>query len=148
MFYNSTIFEDLYTTYLYLDNCNNFYYLDKVLYTVFHESKTESLSSNIDYNKFEKALEILVKTYNSIGTYSLHISLEYRLVSAFASYLKNKKYKKNVKKSVILKVAQLLDDRKNYYYIPNTHRYSIIDLLKKLYIFLSIKIIVHNKNNL
>ena len=45
MFYESTIFEDLYTTYIYLDKCNNYFYSSKCYYTIYHDVDSSSLSS-------------------------------------------------------------------------------------------------------
>lgn len=50
MFYESTIFEDLYTTYIYLDKCSNFFYSAKCYYTIYHDIDHRHCPQNLLQN--------------------------------------------------------------------------------------------------
>lgn len=98
MFLDSNVFEDLYTTYMYLDKCEYFYYKNSCYYTIYHEENSESLSNlnNIKNSKYlNKALDILIDIYIKIDRKELIYSLELRMANLFwiycSSNIKNKK---------------------------------------------------------
>lgn len=60
-FINSYNYEDVYTTYMYLNNCKMFYYLDEPLYIINRHEENNSLTKNIDINKIIKSIDIIIK---------------------------------------------------------------------------------------
>jgi len=58
MFYESTIFEDLYTTYIYLDKCNNYFYSSKCYYTIYHDVDSSEMAFKMAASlAFRKGME-------------------------------------------------------------------------------------------
>lgn len=94
MFYESNVFEDLYTTFAYLEKCTWFYYEPTVFYSIYHDKNSESLSSNVDANMFNKSLEMALLIYNRTKSSSLKYSLELRMTTLFTSYWRYKLKKK------------------------------------------------------
>ena len=90
MFIESSIFEDLYTTYLYLDKCTCFEYKDKVFYSIYHNDNEKTLSSITTSDKVNMSLEILIDLYNNVNTLSLKKSLLYRSSLVYFSYIVRK----------------------------------------------------------
>lgn len=88
MFIESKIFEDLYTTYEYLECCSNFYYEPKCFYSIYHDTVSTSLSSNETATSFEKSLEMIIKIYERTRRDSLRYSLELRMATLFTFYWK------------------------------------------------------------
>ena len=113
MFIESTIFEDLYTSYMYLDLCEKFMYVNKTFYTIYHDNNSDSLSSRIDDKTFEKSLDIILLLYSKINNKYLKQSLSLRMANIFASY--SAKFTinrdKNIKKK-IFDIVKILDDNK------------------------------------
>lgn len=56
-------FEDTYLTYKYLNNCNNFYYLNEPLYVIDMLINPSSLTKQKDVNKFIKTIDLCAKIY-------------------------------------------------------------------------------------
>lgn len=93
MFFDSKIFEDLYTSYKYLNRCNNFYYIDKCFYTIFHEVESNSLSyeCNVDsYKNYKKAVDIINEIYNNAKNDSLKKSIAEMMPDFFWIYYINR----------------------------------------------------------
>lgn len=88
MFIESKIFEDLYTTYEYLECCSSFYYEPKCFYSIYHDTVSTSLSSNETASSFEKSLEMIIKIYERTRRDSLRYSLELRMATLFTFYWK------------------------------------------------------------
>lgn len=64
-FYNSNTFEDYYTTYMYLNECNNFYFYNKECY--FYEiNNNYSLSKNYDMAKISLTVDLLITLYSKV----------------------------------------------------------------------------------
>lgn len=103
MFYESTVYEDLYTTYEYLEKCNKFYYSSSCFYTIYHEEESTSLSSNETENSFLKTLEMILLVYSKTKRKSLRRTLEYRMASLFTHYWKIKITDKDICKSNLIK---------------------------------------------
>lgn len=57
-FYNSFCYEDFYTTYVYLNNCECFYYSDEILYYANRDNEL-SISKKTDLNKILESINIL-----------------------------------------------------------------------------------------
>lgn len=68
MFIESNTFEDFYTSYLYLDKCSNYYYLNDVLYNVDHtEENINHISLVENIEKKKKRFSIIAITYSKIN---------------------------------------------------------------------------------
>ena len=64
MFIESNTFEDFYTSYLYLDCCKKYYYLDEALYCCYHgEDNSTNLTSTRNVEKIKKNFNIVNLTY-------------------------------------------------------------------------------------
>lgn len=67
MFIESNTFEDFYTSYLYLDKCENYYYLDEVLYCCYHcDDNNNHLTTVDNFEKREKRINIVILTNSKI----------------------------------------------------------------------------------
>ena len=106
-FIESKVYEDLYTTYLYFDKANNFYYTKKNLYTVFHDGMQTTLSNDKKINKFKCSIKILVDLYNSLNNYSLKRSLEQIMPSFFMRYCFNNFFRKKANKDVMNEIKSI-----------------------------------------
>lgn len=95
MFYESNVFEDLYTTVAYLEKCTTFYYEPTVFYSIYHDEISDSLSSNEDEKMFNKSLEMALLIYNRTKKRSLKYSLELRMTTLFTSYWRYKLKRKS-----------------------------------------------------
>ena len=60
MFYNSNNFEDVYTSYKYLENCNSFYYLNDVCYCVNRNDNYNSLTRTVTIKKIISSVDIIL----------------------------------------------------------------------------------------
>lgn len=97
MFINVNIYEDLYTTYLYLDKCKTVYYINENFYTIYHESGIKTLSSLNDSRNIElylESIDVIISLYNRIISENLKQSLVLRLppifLKCYIKYIKNK----------------------------------------------------------
>lgn len=141
MFYESNVFEDLYTTFAYLEKCNTFYYAPTVFYTIYHEENSSSLSSNQDANMFNKSLKMILLIYRKTKKQSLKFSLELRMTTLFTSYWRYKFKNKTdftspeIKKNVHV-IAELL--RKNRVVIKPNNRKLIKKIIYVILIMLSV----------
>ena len=95
MFYESNVFEDLYTTFAYLEKCKSFFYEPTVFYSIYHDEVSDSLSSNEDANMFNKSLEMALLIHNRTKKRSLKYSLELRMTTLFTSYWRYKLKRKS-----------------------------------------------------
>lgn len=113
MFIESKIFEDLYTTYMYLDVCEKCMYVNETFYTIYHDNNSDSLSSTIDDKTFEKSLDIILLLYSKINNNSLKQSLRLRMANIFASYSAKLTMNRNENiEKKIFEVVKVLDDNK------------------------------------
>ena len=108
MFCDYSMYEDLYTSYKYLNNCKNFYYENKCFYTIYHESGNTTLSSSITVNKFSESIDILLSLDEIINDKSVRRTLENRMVYMFLLYLKNSEYKTDDINEKIKKIAHII----------------------------------------
>lgn len=88
MFIESKIFEDLYTTYEYLDCCDNFYYVNRSYYSIYHDLESDSLSSSEDAGAFYKSIDMILMIYKRATKPALRYSLELRMATIFTYYWK------------------------------------------------------------
>lgn len=129
-FYNSNNYEDVYTTYKYLNNCKNFYYLDEVCYIVNRLEENNSLTRNLNFNKFIKSIDIILeinkfsKLNNSVKILALNYYM-YCMTCLFrgkekfkTKFLLIKKLKelKSIFKKDAKELCRLYFKKKAYYY--------------------------------
>lgn len=117
MFIESNIFEDLYTTYEYLECCDNFYYVPKCFYSIYHDTVSTSLSSNETAISFANSLEMIMRIYNRTSRDSLMYSLELRMATLFTFYWKARLkridgYDSNEIKCAMDMIVRVLRDKK------------------------------------
>lgn len=117
MFYESTIFEDLYTTYIYLDKCSNFFYSAKCYYTIYHDIDSSSLSSKPTAESFAKSLEMILMVHEKLEKSSLRYSLELWMALLFTTYWKARvkndtSYNSKMINDSIQKIAGILKENK------------------------------------
>ena len=113
MFYESTIFEDLYTTYIYLDKCNNYFYSSKCYYTIYHDVDSSSLSSQPTAESFAKSLKMILMIHAKLEKSALRYSLELWMALLFTTYWKARvkndtSYNSKVINESIQKIAGIL----------------------------------------
>ena len=132
MFFDSVVYEDLYTTYVYLDKCKNFYYINECFYTIFHESQTKTLS-NLGIININKSFEIFILLDNIIDSKDLRKTLELRIPSTFMMITRNKKVRESIDKDKLQKIVDILWTNKTQYIPKNTNESKIKSILKKVY---------------
>lgn len=124
MFFESDVFEDLYTSFAYLEKCSFFYYQPASFYTIYHDKVSNSLSSNEDSGMFLRSLKMILKIYEGTPKKSLRYSLELKMATLYTSYWRYKikrktnyasrEIKKEVRKIVsILNEEQVMIKPKN-----------------------------------
>ena len=136
MFIESKVFEDLFTTYLYLEKCNTFYYSSKSYYTIYHDVNSNSLSSNETAESFNKSLEMILMIYEKINNRALKYSLELRMATLFTSYWKSiikkeKGYDSETIRKNIRRIVSILKDN-NIMLKPNEKKFVKMFLYKIL----------------
>lgn len=136
MFIESKVFEDLFTTYLYLEKCNTFYYSSKSYYTIYHDVNSNSLSSNETAESFNKSLEMILMIYEKINNRALKYSLELRMATLFTSYWKSiikkeKGYDSETIRKNIRRIVSILKDN-NIMLKPNEKKLVKMFLYKIL----------------
>lgn len=144
MFVESKVFEDLFTTYLYLEKCNTFYYSSKSYYTIYHDVNSNSLSSNETAESFNKSLEMILMIYEKINNQALKYSLELRMATLFTSYWKSiikkeKGYASETIKGNIRRIVSILKDN-NIILKPNEKKLAKV-FLYKILLFWSVKFV-------
>ena len=134
MFIGSKIFEDLYTTYKYLDKCKNFYYKKESYYTIYHEKNSISLSSNINADMICDAIKILNMLFDTISNKNFTDGINERLIDIFWLYIKSKNKNKvnNLLKKEIKKAANMLKKDKKKYIGKKKIKKIIIDLYLRM----------------
>lgn len=142
MFYESTIFEDLYTTYIYLDKCNNFFYSSKCYYTIYHDVDSSSLSSKPTAESFAKSLEMILMVHAKLEKNSLRYSLELWMALLFTTYWKvrvknDTSYNSKVINESIQKIAGIL--KKNKVVVKPSGKKHIKILIYKILLLISKK---------
>lgn len=144
MFIESKVFEDLFTTYLYLEKCNTFYYSSKSYYTIYHDVNSNSLSSNETAESFNKSLEIILMIYEKINNRALKYSLELRMATLFTSYWKSiikkeKGYNSETIRKNIRRIVSILKDN-NVILKPNEKKLAKV-FLYKILLFWSVRFV-------
>lgn len=142
MFIESTVFEDLYTSYMYLDLCEKCMYVDKTFYTIYHDIDSDSLSSKIDEKTFEKSLDIILMLYSKVNSDSLKQSLALRMANIFASYSAKSiiNRNKNIEKKMF-DIVKILNHRK-VEIRPRNNK-----IVKRLYYYIILKIYLRRIEN-
>lgn len=144
MFIESKVFEDLFTTYLYLEKCNTFYYSSKSYYTIYHDVNSNSLSSNETAESFNKSLEMILMIYEKINDRALKYSLELRMATLFTSYWKSiikkeKGYDSETIRKNIRRIVSILKDN-NIMLKPNEKK-LVKMFLYKILLFWSVRFV-------
>lgn len=144
MFIESKVFEDLFTTYLYLEKCNTFYYSSKSYYTIYHDVNSNSLSSNETAESFNKSLEMILMIYEKINNRALKYSLELRMATLFTSYWKSiikkeKGYDSEAIRKNIRRIVSILKDN-NIMLKPNEKKLVKV-FLYKILLFWSVRFV-------
>lgn len=144
MFIESKVFEDLFTTYLYLEKCNTFYYSSKSYYTIYHDVNSNSLSSNETAESFNKSLEMILMIYEKINNRALKYSLELRMATLFTSYWKSiikkeKGYDSETIRKNIRRIVSILKDN-NIMLKPNEKKFVKM-FLYKILLFWSVRFV-------
>lgn len=144
MFIESKVFEDLFTTYLYLEKCNTFYYSSKSYYTIYHDVNSNSLSSNETAESFNKSLEMILMIYEKINNRALKYSLELRMATLFTSYWKSiikkeKGYDSETIRKIIRRIVSVLKDN-NIMLKPNEKK-LVKMFLYKILLFWSVRFV-------
>lgn len=144
MFIESKVFEDLFTTYLYLEKCNTFYYSSKSYYTIYHDVNSNSLSSNETAESFNKSLEMILMIYEKINNRALKYSLELRMAMLFTSYWKSiikkeKGYDSETIRKNIRRIVSILKDN-NIMLKPNEKK-LVKMFLYKILLFWSVRFV-------
>ena len=144
MFIESKVFEDLFTTYLYLEKCNTFYYSSKSYYTIYHDVNSNSLSSNETAESFNKSLEMSLMIYEKINNRALKYSLELRMATLFTSYWKSiikkeKGYDSETIRKNIRRIVSILKDN-NIMLKPNEKK-LVKMFLYKILLFWSVRFV-------
>ena len=144
MFIESKVFEDLFTTYLYLEKCNTFYYSSKSYYTIHHDVNSNSLSSNETAESFNKSLEMILMIYEKINNRALKYSLELRMATLFTSYWKSiikkeKGYDSETIRKNIRRIVSILKDN-NIMLKPNEKK-LVKMFLYKILLFWSVRFV-------
>lgn len=144
MFIESKVFEDLFTTYLYLEKCNTFYYSSKSYYTIYHDVNSNSLSSNETAESFNKSLEMILMIYEKINNRALKYSLELRMATLFTSYWKSiikkeKGYDSETIRKNIRRIFSILKDN-NIMLKPNEKK-LVKMFLYKILLFWSVRFV-------
>lgn len=144
MFIESKVFEDLFTTYLYLEKCNTFYYSSKSYYTIYHDVNSNSLSSNKTAESFNKSLEMILMIYEKINNRALKYSLELRMATLFTSYWKSiikkeKGYDSETIRKNIRRIVSVLKDN-NIMLKPNEKK-LVKMFLYKILLFWSVRFV-------
>lgn len=132
MFINTLAYEDLYTTYLYLEKCKNFYYIDKSFYTIYHSKNGVTLSSVINKENFGSKLRIIYELYKRYENSSLKYSIELRMVYLIMAYSKMSKKDINNELESIIQQFVIILKKDNVKYVKE---YSDVKfyMLKKVY---------------
>lgn len=98
-FYNSKNFEDVYTTYMYLNNCKKFYYINEVFY-ISDRDNPNSLTKDKTIKMKLDAFDIIEKLYNNT-------KFKQRMIKfRFYSYIENWK--------MIMKLFKITKEEKNF----------------------------------
>ena len=144
MFIESKVFEDLFTTYLYLEKCKTFYYSSKSYYTIYHDVNSNSLSSNETAESFNKSLEMILMIYEKINNRALKYSLELRMATLFTSYWKSiikkeKGYDSETIRKNIRRIVSILKDN-NIMLKPNEKK-LVKMFLYKILLFWSVRFV-------
>lgn len=144
MFIESKVFEDLFTTYLYLEKYNTFYYSSKSYYTIYHDVNSNSLSSNETAESFNKSLEMILMIYEKINNRALKYSLELRMATLFTSYWKSiikkeKGYNSETIRKNIRRIVSILKDN-NIILKPNEKKLAKV-FLYKILLFWSVRFV-------
>lgn len=128
MFINSNTFEDFYTSYLYLDKCRNYYYINEEFYCLYHgQDNGNHLSATESIEKKKNRFSIIATTYSKINNkvikecianYCAQVIIgEITLRTKYFFNLKERKDNKRIKEE-LRKIIGIIK-KSNVKYIPN-----------------------------
>lgn len=143
MFIKENTFEDFYTMYLYLDKCNNYFYLDELLYCVDHSGEnTNHISVVENVDKKKRRYNIISLTYSKVNNSALK-----KCIANYCSQvvigeitLRTKHFfdlnmrKDNIKIKEELKLIIKILDETEYKYKPNGKFKLIKNIIFKLFL--------------
>ncbi len=143
MFINSNTFEDFYTSYLYLDKCKNYYYLNEKLYCLYHGQDNETHLSVVEnIEKKKKRFNIINLTYlkvnnkvlkKCIANYCAQVIIgEITLRTKYFFNLKERKDNKKIKEE-LRKIIKILNESE-FEYEPNGKFKGVKKIVFKLFI--------------
>ena len=115
MFISTTIYEDLYANYLYLDGIKKFYYSDEVYYSINRKgNNSNSLTSTINcktLNGLKVSTDVLLSIYHSVKLDCLKKSIAKYMINNYLIYKRFIFKMKSIRKDKELrkKMDELLD---------------------------------------
>ncbi len=134
MFFASNVFEDYYTTYVYLDKCNTFYYINKEMYALYHkEDNNNHLSLTYNPQKYEKTLDIIIKTYKAVTSEEMKKSISFYCQDVIIGYIIKKikmeipRKQSKIVKEYIREIVKITKENKTKYEPKSKNK-----LLKKI----------------
>lgn len=105
-FCNANNYEDYYTTYKYLNKCNNFYYTDKILYYANRDNEN-SISKKVNVKKMNNTVELLKKTYKETSYKPIFSKIMFEYYICSRRMLDKIKCTNKEKKESIKKIKEL-----------------------------------------
>lgn len=109
MFIDSNNFEDFYTTYMYLDKCKNYYYLNKNMYNINRMNEnSNSLTKNSDFNKYLNSFKIVNQCFSKLENEFTKKSLAAIMAKMLIGFEKKANKFSNDEKSKIIPEIVLL----------------------------------------
>lgn len=132
-------YEDVATTYLYLDKCHRIYYIQKVLYNVNRDSDNISLTKKIETDRVISAIDLILSVNNKIKNSSIKESLSFVIYVKYkeliVKYIKNflkLNYKENyIIKKYLKKIAKIYSSEQIKKMVKNDKK--ITKLIVKFY---------------
>ncbi len=106
-FINAKNFEDGYTTYKYLNECGNFYYLDEPLYIVNRLEENNSLTKNINIDRIIKTIDIIIEInqFSKLKKSAKILAMDYYML--YVRKIMSMNYNIKKKKELYKKLKQL-----------------------------------------
>lgn len=106
-FINAKNFEDGYTTYKYLNECENFYYLDEPLYIVNRLEENNSLTKNINIDRIIKTIDIIIEInqFSKLQKSAKILAMDYYML--YVRKIMSMNYNIKKKKELYKKLKQL-----------------------------------------
>ncbi len=119
MFIKSNNYEDFYSTFNYLDKCKNFFYDDKILYSINHMNDNFSLTTKLNLKSLISCINIVLILYENIVSEVLKKNVLELCPNIIISYykfilIKHMKADKNLKDK-IFKIKKIINENKVIY---------------------------------